>query len=77
MPQGLKLSLPPSCSCLHSLDDVVGLTALSIDGISLPEVAKSSFSEHLPLWFAWTLVSGEMLDVARYGQYGGKLRLLC
>jgi len=77
MPQELGLSLPPSRSCLHLLDDVIGLTALSICRICLPKVAKSSFSKHWQLKFALTLLLGEMLDVASYGQYGGKLCLLC
>jgi len=77
MPQGLGLSLPRSRSSLHLLDDVIGLTALSIGRFCQPELAKSSFSEHWPLQFAWTVLLGEMLDVARFGQYGGKLHLLC
>ena len=38
MPQGLGLSLPRSRSCLYSLDDVIGLTALSISHFCQPEV---------------------------------------
>jgi hypothetical protein len=77
MPPGLGLSLLPSRSCLHLHDDVIGLTALSICRICQPEVVKRSVLEHSPLLFAWTLLLGKMLDVASYGQYGGKLRLLC
>jgi len=77
MPQALGLSLLQSRSCLHLLDDVIGWTALLICHICLLEVAKSTFLEHWPLKFALTLLLGEMLDVARYGQYGGKLHLLC
>jgi len=77
MLQGLGLSLPPTRSCHYSLDDVVGLTALSIYRICVPGVAKSSFLEHWPFWLAWTLLLGEMLNVASYGRYGGKLRLSC
>jgi hypothetical protein len=77
MPQGLGLSLPLSHFCFHSLHDVVGFTTLSICHICHPEVVKRSISEHWPLWFGSTLLLGEMLDVASYGQYLGKLRLLC
>jgi len=49
MPQGLGLSLRPSRSCLHSLDDVAGLTALWMYSIFQQEAAKCSFSEHWPL----------------------------
>jgi len=77
IPQRLGLSLPWSRSCFHSLDDVVGLSALLIFRFCQPEVAKSSFSEHWPLTCAWTVLLGEMFDVASYGQYGGKLRPVC
>jgi len=76
IPQGLGLLLPPSHDCLHSIDNVVGATALPICLIGLPEGAKSSVSEHLLLKFALTLLLGKMLDVARYSQYGGMLRHL-
>jgi len=48
-PPGLVLSRHPSRSYLHSHDDDIGFTALSICRICQPEVAKSSFSEHAPL----------------------------
>jgi len=69
--------LHPSHSCLYLPDDVVVWNALSICHISPPEVAKGSFSEHWPLCLVLTLLLGEMLDVARNGPHGGKLRLLC
>jgi hypothetical protein len=77
MPQGIGFSRSPSLSCFVSCDDVVGSTTLSICLVCPPEVAKSSFSEHWPLSFLWSLFLGEMLDVASYGRYGGKLHLLC
>jgi len=40
-------------------------------------VAKGSSSEHRPMYFAFRLLMGEMLDVARYGLQGGKLGLVC
>jgi hypothetical protein len=46
MLQVLVLSLPRNRCCLHSLDDIVGLNALSIGLIGLPVVAKSSSLEH-------------------------------
>ena len=49
----------------------------SICSIYPLEVANDSFSEHCPLYIVLTLLLGEMLDVARYGPHGGKLRLLC
>jgi len=69
--------LPPSHSCLYSLDDVVVWISLLICCISRPGVGKGSFSENLPLYLVLTLLLGEMLDVARCGPNGGKLRLLC
>jgi len=77
MPQGLGLFQLPSCSCLHLLDEAVGLTALLIGLSSTLEVAKYSSSEYQLLQYALTLLLREMLDVARYGQYWGKLHLLC
>jgi hypothetical protein len=41
-----------------------------------PEVGESSFSEHRALYLMLTLLLGKMLDVASYGQYGGKLCLV-
>ena len=35
------------------------------------------FFEALTIVVCVDFLLGEMLDVARYGQYGGKLRLLC
>jgi hypothetical protein len=75
MPQGLGLFLPPSCGCLDFLDDVVGWTALLIYTICPLDGVKNSFSQRSPLLFVLTLLLGETLDVARYGQYGGKLHL--
>jgi len=69
--------LPTSHSCLYSPDDVVGWNASSICHICPPEVAKGSFSDHWPLYLVLTLLLGEMLDDARNGPHGGKLRLLC
>jgi len=40
-------------------------------------VAKCSFSELWPLYLVLTLLFCEMLDVARYVPYGGKLSCLC
>jgi len=40
MPQGIRLCLRPSRSCLHSLVDVVGWTVLSICHICPPQVLK-------------------------------------
>ena len=77
MPQGLKLFLPRSRSCPHSLDNVVEWNTLSTCRICRRDMATRSLSEHWPLYFVLTLLLGVMLDVARYGQYGGKLRLLC
>jgi len=77
VPQVLGLFLPCSRSCLHSLEDDVMWTALSIQCICMPDVAKCSFLAHWPLLFVLTLLLGEMLDVEWYNQYGGKLRLLC
>jgi len=76
MPHGHGLSRLPRRSCLHSLDAVAVWSTFAIFHICLPGVAKSSFSEHWPWLFALTLLVGEMLDVPRYGQYGGKFRLL-
>jgi hypothetical protein len=36
-----------------------------------------SVSMHSPLQFALSVLLGDMFDVASYGQYGGKLHLLC
>jgi len=69
--------LPPSHCCLYSTDDVVGWNALLICHICPLEVAKGSFSERWPLYLVLTLLLGKMLDVARNGPHGGKLRLLC
>ena len=77
IPQGFRLFLRPSRSCLYSRDDIIGYTALLISYICPLEAAKSSISENSPLQFVLTLSSGEMLDGARYGQSGGKLCLLC
>ena len=77
MTQGLRLFQPPSRACLQSLDDVVVLKALLICRFCPLEVAKCSFSEHGPWYFVLTLLLGEMLDVARSGQYEGKLHLIC
>jgi hypothetical protein len=74
---GLRLLLPPSCACLHLLDDIVGWTTMSIYRICLLEVVKRSFSKLGPLLSVLKLLFGEMVHVATYGQYGGKLRLLC
>jgi len=49
MTHGLGLLLLSSHSCLHSLDDVIGWTALSICNICPPGVAKSSFWKHWQL----------------------------
>jgi len=43
----------------------------------LQEVAKTSFSENAPCWLVWTLLSGEIFHIARYGPYGEKLCPLC
>ena len=67
IPQGLGRSPPGTRSCLHSLNEIVMLTALSICRFCQPGVAKRYFSEHCPLYFAWTLLLGETLDVASYG----------
>jgi len=69
--------LPPSLSCLHSLDDVDVWSALLICSIWPPEVERSSFLEHWPLYRVLTSLLGEILDVARYGPHGGKLCHLC
>jgi len=42
-----------------------------------PGVAQDSYSDHWPLYPVFTLMMGEMLDVARWGPHGGKLRLSC
>jgi len=63
--------LPPSHSCLCSLDDVAGRISATICHIYPPGVAKGSFSDHWPLYLVLTLLLGEMLDVARYGPHGG------
>ena len=46
MPQGLGLNQLPGRSGFHSLDDVVVWSAFLNSHINLPEVVKSSFSEH-------------------------------
>jgi len=70
--------LPPSRSCLDSLDNVIVVwIAWSICRIRQPEVAKYPFTEHWPLFLELTVLFGEMSDVARYGPYGGKLCLSC
>jgi len=73
----LRPFLPPSLSDLHSLDDVVMWTALSICRICPLQVKKSSFSDHWPLCRVLTLLLAEMSDVARYGPHGGKLCIKC
>jgi len=73
MHQELGLSRIPNCSYPYLVDDVAGWTALLICHITQPEVARCSFSEHGPFQIVVTIMLGEMLDVARYGQYGGKL----
>jgi len=77
MPPTLRPFLPLSHSCLDSPNDVVVWNASLICHICPPEVAKGSFSEYWPLYYVWTLLLGEMLDVARNEPHGGKLRLLC
>ena len=69
--------LPPSHSCLYSHDDIIVSNASLICHICPPVVAKGSFSEHWLLYLVLTLLLGEMLDIARNGLHGGKLRLLC
>jgi hypothetical protein len=59
------------------LDDVKEWTALSICRICPPEVEKRSILEHCSLYRLFTLLLGEMLDVASYGAHGAKLRKLC
>jgi len=49
MPQWLELVLLPSHSCLHSLDDIIMWTSLSICRIYPPEMVRRSSSEHWPL----------------------------
>jgi len=75
MPQRLRLFVLQICSFLHSLDDFVWSNALSIWQICLQEVAKCSFSEYVPLLLMVTLSLGKMLNIARYGEYRGTLRL--
>jgi len=77
MPQGLRHFLPAIRPCLHSLDDVVEWTTLSICHIGPPDVTKCSFSKHWLLQCLLSSLLGEMLDVESYGQYGGKLCRLC
>jgi len=71
------LFLPLSCSWLHPLDDIEVWTASSKCSICQPEVVKSSFLKHWPLYLLLTLLWGEMLDVGRYGPHVGKLSLWC
>jgi hypothetical protein len=77
VPQGLGLFLPPSCSCLHSIHNIMVWIALLICSIYPPEEVKSSFLEYWPQYFELTLLLGKMLNVARYGPHGGTLHLLC
>ena len=77
MPPMRRPCLFPRLSCLYSVDDTVVGNASWICHICLPEVAKGSFSENWPLYLVLTLLLGEMLDVARYGPHGRKLRHLC
>jgi len=73
----LKPCLLPSSSCLDLLGDIIVWSGWSIYHICRLEVAKSSFSECWTFHYVLTLLLGKMLDVERYGQYGGKLRLSC
>jgi hypothetical protein len=72
----LRLFLHPSQSGLGSLDDIIMWIAVSIFHICLPDVAKGYFSDFRLLYIVFSLLLGEMLDVVRYGLYGGKLGLL-
>jgi hypothetical protein len=73
----LEPSLPLRRSCHHSVDAVDVWTALSISRICPPNLEKSCFSEHWPLYRVLTLLLGVMLDVERYGPHGGKPGLEC
>jgi hypothetical protein len=73
----LELFVPPSHTCLYLLDAVIAWIGMLFRHICLPEVVKGSFSEHESLNVVLTLLLGQMLDVARYGPHGSKLRLLC
>ena len=77
IPQQLRFFRPSSFCCLHSPYNIIVWSACSIYHICLPDVMKSSFSEYWPLHCVLTLLLGKMLDVGRYGQYGGNLRPLC
>jgi hypothetical protein len=73
----LGLFLPASHFCLYSPDDVVVWNDSSIIHICPQAVVKGSFSEHCAWYLVWTLLLGEMLDIASNGLHGGKVRLLC
>jgi hypothetical protein len=75
-PQPLGLSLRPSRSCTHSLDDIILWNTVWICHNCQSAVAKCTVSEHWPLQFVLTLVLGKVLDVGRDGQYGGKMCIL-
>jgi len=77
MRQQCRPFLPPSPWCLYLMDYDVIWIASSICWIYQLVVARCSFLEHSPLYYVLTILLCEMLDVARYGLHGGKLRLLC
>jgi len=73
--QGIGPVQPPSRSYVHLLDAVHLWIAWLVCRICLPVVAKGSFSERWLLYCVLTSLMGHMLDVARYGPHGVKLRL--
>jgi hypothetical protein len=77
MPQTVEPFQLPNHFCIHSLQDVVMWNSLSIHHIWLQEASKISFLIHSPWQIVLTMLLGQMLDVARYEQYGGNLQLLC
>jgi hypothetical protein len=77
MRKALRIYMVHRRSGLHSHNDIVMWLALWICHICQPKVGSVSFVEHWLLLFVLTVSLGEMMDAARYRQYGGKLCLSC